>query len=927
MIPDAIKEITGLLDRRFLVYVYLPVIGFFLALAAVWSATHQGLARTLDNWRDRGTLQQILAAAAILVACFVVATIFAAMLTALTRLYEGYWTWPPLKWLAAQGRGWHQRRVRTNEVQLHGLYPSRNEIDQVMPTLLGNVLKEAERYPADRYGINSLVIWPRLYELFPTNYLEAIAGTRAELEFLLLIATLSASFGVTTGIYFIVIGTAWWLFLLCLWGGFAFAWVCYRGAVSTAQLCGIQVKVGFDLYRESLARQLGLPTPATVESETTVWEQVNDFLYQGVPPTSPDRPTPPLREPEPELETLPRISLARKGFVFLIALGLAGVFAIVVRNYLAPDSSRVDSLVIIQLNDTYRIDAVENGEGGGFSRVATLLKQTKAEDRNVMLVHAGDFIAPSLESRFFHGQQMIDALNYLGTIAPLYAVPGNHEFDDADPATLAGAINRSTFTWVCSNLKLNSQKTDADTRILPHTIVNAGNLRVGFFGLTVHGLQAGGGDQPYAPIAAQDTYIISDAALFDAKADASSDAWQAVNGLRGRTFNSKDEFKSALTQITGDTNKSEQIFAALSDYFFNGYTALAEQEIQRLETEGANVIIGLTHLNITDDQQIAKLRSRHPAFIWIAGGHEHYAQREGLTAGSALITKADSNARTAWKIRVSLKNGTPDISADKITINRNTLALDEKYERDIVDTYHERLKEKMAYFDDPLGTVQQASQNRDRCFQATEEIVRNAHSNWGEFLADRMRHAFGKSEAQIGVLNGGTIRIDDNFCDTIRYEQLERSIGFPTKVVYVELSGSDFKNEILETAVGAKRGDGRFLQTAGVSFEFDRRRNPHDRVFNVQVQKGNAWAPLDLKQKYIVAVSQYMFTCNDGYRFRNFITRYIDNGPDLRALVVKAFGGAKANPVAGAFEAPGYLMEASAPAGSFVPKGNLSQCK
>src|SRR5262249_50264452 len=114
-----------------------------------------------------------------------------------------------------------------------------------------------------------------------------------------------------------------------------------------------------------------------------------------------------------------------------LILGLVIALMLLRRNpqFITRDNFKPE-VVIIQLNDTYRIDALENGNVGGLGRVATLIKQTQEQSENVFLVHAGDFIAPSLESTVFHGNQMIDALNYLNRLARLYVVPGNHEFDE-----------------------------------------------------------------------------------------------------------------------------------------------------------------------------------------------------------------------------------------------------------------------------------------------------------------------------------------------------------------------------------------------------------------------------------------------------------------------------------------------------------------
>ena len=80
-------------------------------------------------------------------------------------------------------------------------------------------------------------------------------------------------------------------------------------------------------------------------------------------------------------------------------------------------------LTFIHLNDTYRVGAVENGNSGGFGRVVTVVKALKEQGRDVRILHGGDFLYPSLESQLWNGEQMVDAMNFMDDIAPLYAVP------------------------------------------------------------------------------------------------------------------------------------------------------------------------------------------------------------------------------------------------------------------------------------------------------------------------------------------------------------------------------------------------------------------------------------------------------------------------------------------------------------------------
>jgi 2',3'-cyclic-nucleotide 2'-phosphodiesterase (5'-nucleotidase family) len=144
------------------------------------------------------------------------------------------------------------------------------------------------------------------------------------------------------------------------------------------------------------------------------------------------------------------------------------------------------SITVLQLNDVYRIDAVENGKAGGIGRVVTLARQAASRAGGaVRVLHAGDAIAPSLESRYFAGLQMIDALNYLDGVAPVFFVPGNHEFDERRPGMVAGAIKASRFPWLAGNVTMATGDTAADRRVGKDTvIVDASGLRLGIFTLT-----------------------------------------------------------------------------------------------------------------------------------------------------------------------------------------------------------------------------------------------------------------------------------------------------------------------------------------------------------------------------------------------------------------------------------------------------------
>lgn len=63
---------------------------------------------------------------------------------------------------------------------------------------------------------------------------------------------------------------------------------------------------------------------------------------------------------------------------------------------------------------------------GGYARLASVVKAERAKGGNVLFVHAGDALSPSLMSSLDQGEHVITLTNML---APDIFVPGNHEFD------------------------------------------------------------------------------------------------------------------------------------------------------------------------------------------------------------------------------------------------------------------------------------------------------------------------------------------------------------------------------------------------------------------------------------------------------------------------------------------------------------------
>ena len=134
-------------------------------------------------------------------------------------------------------------------------------------------------------------------------------------------------------------------------------------------------------------------------------------------------------------------------------------------------------LRFLLINDVYFGDTLRNGTGG-LSRVAWL-RDSLAKTGAVTFVLAGDFFSPSLLSKWYRGQQMLEELNAAGIDRVTF---GNHEFE-LDRDTLVSRIANSKFKWTSANcMEANGNPFPGVSKWDTATI---NGTKVGVFGVTL----------------------------------------------------------------------------------------------------------------------------------------------------------------------------------------------------------------------------------------------------------------------------------------------------------------------------------------------------------------------------------------------------------------------------------------------------------
>ena len=448
-----------------------------------------------------------------------------------------------------------------------------------------------------------------------------------------------------------------------------------------------------------------------------------------------------------------------------------------------------DGLTFIHLNDTYRVGAVEDGTRGGFGRVVTVIRELQQQGRDVRILHGGDFLYPSLESQLWHGEQIVDAFNYMDALAPMYVVLGNHELDRRTPESLINAVRMAEIDWLGDNYRFETGAADVDSALRTAFTVAYGDKTIGFFALLLHA-DDGGNDRAYAPI-------------------------------------DKD------------------------------YVGTAKRVIQKLEAQGVDAIIGVTHLHMYQDEAIAALRKDHPKFVFVVGGHEHEPQFAPLSATSAAVMKGASNARVIWRIDLSFAaDGLPQIDG-------RMLALDERVEPDadyalLDNKWRGRLLDRFPFLEARVGKAAIT-------IDATEETIRNNENAWGNFIVDQMLTAFGKPAADLAFINSGTLRIDDFVAGDIAFEDIGRTFGFSSFLRYMTISGGEFRGLMEAGFRGEGDSKGYFPQIAGFRVCVDRSRESGARIVSLQVPGEGGWKEIEAEREYTLVIPDFLFRGGDGY--------------------------------------------------------------
>jgi len=151
----------------------------------------------------------------------------------------------------------------------------------------------------------------------------------------------------------------------------------------------------------------------------------------------------------------------------------------------ASNEPEITRLTILHTNDVHSrvepfpMDGSRNEGLGGVAKRATLIKKVRDEQKNVLLLDAGDIFQGTPYFNFFGGEIEMKLMSELGYDA---ATIGNHDFDGGIDG-LERQLKNASFPLVVSNYNFNNTVLQGKTKA--YKIFTKDGLKIGVFGLGI----------------------------------------------------------------------------------------------------------------------------------------------------------------------------------------------------------------------------------------------------------------------------------------------------------------------------------------------------------------------------------------------------------------------------------------------------------
>ena len=505
---------------------------------------------------------------------------------------------------------------------------------------------------------------------------------------------------------------------------------------------------------------------------------------------------------------------------------------------------------------------------GGLPRVAQEIKDFRKNNKNTLVLHAGDAVTGTLYYTLFEGKadaQLMNAINFDAFTL------GNHEFDDGNKF-LKSFLDALTIPVISANV-VPDKGSILEGKWKPYIIKNIGGQKVGIIGIDV---------------------------VKKTKESSSP----------GDDIKFTDEVETAGKYVKELQNQGINKIILLSHAGYEKNVEIGEK------VDGIDLIIsGDTHYLLGKEFEQFGLVPEKP----------DYPKKVNSPDGNPVyIAEAWNYSYLLGEMKVKFdQNGvikelipTPKVLiGDTFEIKNaegKTVQLNEKEKLAIInsiknnrnikvvknDTVTQQLLDRYQKEKTELGK-QSVGKITEEILGGSDNRVPGPHNKDGSFattlVAESVLHKLrnmGTGNVDFVIGNAGNVRITLN-PGNFTYDQAYSLLPFTSNTVFItDITGAEVK-QVLEDAIDYVLNGGStgaFPYGAGIRYEATKEGKLGTRVKKIEVFdfKANKWVPIDSKKSYMLAVNSYIAKGKDGYTTLGKITAQ-KRGTDTHLSDTKIF--------------------------------------
>lgn len=524
------------------------------------------------------------------------------------------------------------------------------------------------------------------------------------------------------------------------------------------------------------------------------------------------------------------------------------------------------SIYVVYTNDvhTYINNVIKDSEseeevpGLRFSKISQMVKDMRAEGKEVILVDAGDQIQGTSYGSIDEGISVVKIMNETGY--QLSAI-GNHEFDYG-MFQFYNVVDNADYEYISCNFHC----TDPDSTQQPFEaskIYEIGGKKVAFIGITT----------PEAITSSTPTYFQNEKGEYIYEIDGVADA----NDLYTSVQNAIDEVRDEV------------------DY-----------------------CIGLGHVGVGISEKKAGISSEDviahtkglDAFI---DGHSHSTiegdKIKDAEGKDVILSQTGSYLNHVGLMEISAEGITTSFVDDYDSVDANI----EKMENDLVAKVNEMFGVKVASLDTELYVNNPDNEN--------QRLIRSTELNNGDFMADSTYWYFNEKkgmDCDIAFVNGGGIRTFIKKGDVL-LQDIKNVMPFGNMICMINATGQQIV-DALEMGVNvigvwddewdSPAENGGFMHVAGLKYTIDstiesslnvdesgmfKSVDGEYRVKDVEVynKESKKYEPIDLDKEYTVSGTNYILRNNGNglSMFENcdMVVDYVGQDWEIAVAYIKSF--------------------------------------